>query len=230
MNISLINMIQANKWKNIRQIAAWASYDITNTIFFIGVVGIFFPLWVTNDIGGNDATVGFTMSAAMIVSLVLAPFFGTMTDHYLSKVWYLGIFTFIAILAVPLVGEVPFSLALLLYSIAIVCIFLAGIAYNALLHNISKHQNIGAIAGIGVGVGYLGAVLIVVIEAELAVEWGNIFGFRISSILMFVASLPALLLLRPEEEHLGDIGFKAVIKKTLSDLYIVFIEIKKYKY
>ena len=230
MNISLINMIQANKWKNIRQIAAWASYDITNTIFFIGVVGIFFPLWVTNDIGGNDATVGFTMSAAMIVSLVLAPFFGTITDHYLSKVWYLGIFTFIAILAVPLVGEVPFSLALILYSIAIVCIFLAGIAYNALLHNISKPQNIGAIAGIGVGVGYLGAVLIVVIAAELAVEWGNIFGFRISSILMFVASLPALLLLRPEEEHLGDIGFKAVIKKTLSDLYIVFIEIKKYKY
>lgn len=230
MNISLINMIQANKWKNIRQIAAWASYDITNTIFFIGVVGIFFPLWVTNDIGGNDATVGFTMSAAMIVSLVLAPFFGTITDHYLSKVWYLGIFTFIAILAVPLVGEVPFNLALILYSIAIVCIFLAGIAYNALLHNISKPQNIGAIAGIGVGVGYLGAVLIVVIAAELAVEWGNIFGFRISSILMFVASLPALLLLRPEEEHLGDIGFKAVIKKTLSDLYIVFIEIKKYKY
>ena len=117
MNISLINMIQANKWKNIRQIAAWASYDITNTIFFIGVVGIFFPLWVTNDIGGNDATVGFTMSSAMIVSLVLAPFFGTMTDHYLSKVWYLGIFTFIAILAVPLVGEVPFNLALVLYSI-----------------------------------------------------------------------------------------------------------------
>ena len=230
MNISLINMIQANKWKNIRQIAAWASYDITNTIFFIGVVGIFFPLWVTTDIGGNDATVGFTMSAAMIVSLVLAPFFGTLTDHYLSKVWYLGVFTFIAILAVPLVGEVPFNLALVLYSIAIVCIFLAGIAYNALLHNISTPQNMGAIAGIGVGVGYLGAVLIVVIAAELAVELGNIFGFRISSILMFVASLPALFLLRPEEEHLGDIRFKTIIKKTLFDLYVVFIEIKKYKY
>ena len=230
MNISLINMIQANKWKNIRQIAAWASYDITNTIFFIGVVGIFFPLWVTKDIGGNDATVGFTMSAAMIVSLVLAPFFGTLTDHYLSKVWYLGVFTFIAILAVPLVGEVPFNLALVLYSIAIVCIFLAGIAYNALLHNISTAQNMGAIAGIGVGVGYLGAVLIVVIAAELAVDLGNIFGFRISSILMFVASLPALFLLRPEEKLLGNIGFKAIIKKTLFDLYLVFIEIKKYKY
>ncbi len=230
MNISLINMIQANKWKNIRQIAAWASYDITNTIFFIGVVGIFFPLWVTNDIGGNDATVGFTMSAAMIVSLVLAPFFGTLTDHYLSKVWYLGVFTFIAILAVPLIGEVPFNLALILYSIAIVCIFLAGIAYNALLNNISTPQNIGTIAGIGVGVGYLGAVLIVVIAAELAVDLGNIFGFRISSILMFVASLPALFLLRPEEKLLGNIGFKTIIKKTLYDLYLVFIEIKKYKY
>ena len=230
MNICLSNMIQANKWKNIRQIGAWASYDITNTIFFIGVVGIFFPLWVTNDIGGNDATVGFTMSAAMIVSLVLAPFFGTLTDHYLSKVWYLGVFTFIAILAIPLVGEVPVNLALVLYSIAIVCIFLAGIAYNALLHNISTTQNMGAIAGIGVGVGYLGAVLIVVIAAEFAVELGNVFGFRISSILMFVASLPALFLLRPGEKLLGDIGFKTIIKKTLFDLYLVFIEIKKYKY
>ena len=230
MNICLSNMIQANKWKNIRQIGAWASYDITNTIFFIGVVGIFFPLWVTNDIGGNDATVGFTMSAAMIVSLVLAPFFGTLTDHYLSKVWYLGVFTFIAILAIPLVGEVPVNLALVLYSIAIVCIFLAGIAYNALLHNISTPQNMGVITGIGVGVGYLGAVLIVVIAAEFAVELGNVFGFRISSILMFVASLPALFILRPGEKLLGDIGFKAIIKKTLFDLYLVFIEIKKYKY
>ena len=230
MNICLSNMIQANKWKNIRQIGAWASYDITNTIFFIGVVGIFFPLWVTNDIGGNDATVGFTMSAAMIVSLVLAPFFGTLTDHYLSKVWYLGVFTFIAILAIPLVGEVPVNLALVLYSIAIVCIFLAGIAYNALLHNISTPQNMGVITGIGVGVGYLGAVLIVVIAAEFAVELGNVFGFRISSILMFVASLPALFLLRPGEKLLGDIGFKTIIKKTLFDLYLVFIEIKKYKY
>ena len=230
MNICLSNMIQANKWKNIRQIGAWASYDITNTIFFIGVVGIFFPLWVTNDIGGNDATVGFTMSAAMIVSLVVAPFFGTLTDHYLSKVWYLGVFTFIAILAIPLVGEVPVNLALVLYSIAIVCIFLAGIAYNALLHNISTPQNMGVITGIGVGVGYLGAVLIVVIAAEFAVELGNVFGFRISSILMFVASLPALFILRPGEKLLGDIGFKAIIKKTLFDLYLVFIEIKKYKY
>ena len=230
MIICLTHMIQANKWKNIRQIGAWASYDITNTIFFIGVVGIFFPLWVTNDIGGNDATVGFTMSAAMIVSLVLAPFFGTLTDHYLSKVWYLGVFTFIAILAIPLVGEVPVNLALVLYSIAIVCIFLAGIAYNALLHNISTPQNMGVITGIGVGVGYLGAVLIVVIAAEFAVELGNVFGFRISSILMFVASLPALFILRPGEKLLGDIGFKAIIKKTLFDLYLVFIEIKKYKY
>ena len=230
INISLINMIQANKWKNIRQIAAWASYDITNTIFFIGVVGIFFPLWVTIDIGGNDATVAFTMSGAMIVSLVLSPFFGTVTDHYLSKIWYLGVFTFIAILAVPIIGEIPFNLALGLYSVAIVCIYLAGITYNALLNNISTPQNIGTIAGIGVGVGYLGAVLIIVIAAELAVDLGNIFGFRISSILMFVASLPALLLLRPEEEHLDDIGFKAIINKTLYDLYIVFIEIKKYKY
>ena len=229
MIICLTHMIQANKWKNIRQIAAWASYDITNTIFFIGVVGIFFPLWVTNDIGGNDATVGFTMSAAMIVSLVLAPFFGTLTDHYLSKVWYLGVLTFIAILAVPLIGEIPVDFALLLYSISIVCIYLAGIAYNALLNNISNHENIGAIAGIGVGVGYLGAVLIVVIAAEIAVDLGNVFGFRISAVLMFIASLPALLFLRPKEEPINDIGVKVIVKNTLRDLYAVFVDIKKYK-
>jgi len=229
-NISLITMIQGNNRKNTRQIAIWASYDITNTIFFIGVVGIFFPLWVTNDIGGNDATVGFTMSAAMVVSLVLAPFFGTITDHYLTKVWYLAGFTFIAILAVPIIGEIPFSLALVVYSISIVCIYLAGIAYNALLNNISTPQNIGSIAGIGVALGYLGAVLIVVIAAELAVEAGNIFGFRISSVLMLVFSLPAILFLRPKEKQLGDIGIQAIIKKTLLDLNMVFIEIKRYKY
>ena len=38
----------------------WALYDIADTVYFVGIVGIFFPLWITQDMGGNDGTVAFT--------------------------------------------------------------------------------------------------------------------------------------------------------------------------
>ena len=44
-------------------VASWVSYDIANTVFWVGVVGLSFPLWVTNDRGGDDATLGYTAPA-----------------------------------------------------------------------------------------------------------------------------------------------------------------------
>ena len=62
-------------------VAGWIIYDVGNTLFFTGVVGLFFPLWVTQEMSGNDATVGYTLSLAMSVVLVLGPLLGAVSDQ-----------------------------------------------------------------------------------------------------------------------------------------------------
>ena len=37
-----------------RAVAAWALYDLGNTLFSINVISLYFPLWVVNDMGGRD--------------------------------------------------------------------------------------------------------------------------------------------------------------------------------
>ena len=54
-------------------IFSWVIYDIGNTLFNAGVTGLFFPLWIITKLNGTDATVGYTLSIALLVSLMISP-------------------------------------------------------------------------------------------------------------------------------------------------------------
>ena len=45
-NNSYINLL---KNKNV---LSWSLYDIADTVYFVGIIGIFLPLWKTEDMGG----------------------------------------------------------------------------------------------------------------------------------------------------------------------------------
>ena len=54
-------------------VIAWVTYDTGNTVFFTGVMGLLFPLWLTKVMGGDDATLGFTLAAAMAIVFIISP-------------------------------------------------------------------------------------------------------------------------------------------------------------
>ena len=62
-------------------IVSWIVFDIGVTSFFVGVVGMLFPLWILNELNGTDATVGYTLSIAMLINMVVTPFIGKISDH-----------------------------------------------------------------------------------------------------------------------------------------------------
>ena len=35
-------------------VAGWVSYDLGNTVFSFNIISIYLPLWVVNDMGGQD--------------------------------------------------------------------------------------------------------------------------------------------------------------------------------
>jgi len=86
------------------RIAIWISYDIGNTTFFAGIMGILFPLWMTDVMKGNDATLGFTLTIAMAMVLVLSPILGTFSDHIRRRMPFVIVFTIICIIATAFIG------------------------------------------------------------------------------------------------------------------------------
>ena len=132
-------------------VGAWISYDIANTVWWTGVLGVSFPLWLTNDMGGDDATWGYTVAATMTVVLLLSPILGSISDQSGRRMPLL-IFTTIACIAATLMlGTGGLLSSLVLLAFAFCAMELGAIFYNSLLSEVSTEANRGLISGLGTG-------------------------------------------------------------------------------
>ena len=86
-------------------IISWVIYDIGNTLFNAGVTGLFFPLWIVTKLNGTDATVGYTLSLALLVSLLISPIVGALSDQTKKRKLFLAIFTFICGISTTFIGD-----------------------------------------------------------------------------------------------------------------------------
>ena len=157
---------------------------------------MFFPLWVTGDVGGDDATFGYTLAAAMTVSLFLSPFVGALSDQLKRRVPLLALATFGCAVATWFVGTGGLTLSLILFGSAALAIYTAETVYNTLLAEVSTAATSGRVAGLGVGTGYLGAILAVIIGLTLVESRGYVFAFRSVSLIIIIVSIPIVVWLK----------------------------------
>src|SRR4030095_7550740 len=66
-----------------RAVVGWVLYDLANTIFSMGVVSLFFSLWVREAVGVQkaDATYGVIAGISMAIIFFVSPLLGAMTDR-----------------------------------------------------------------------------------------------------------------------------------------------------
>lgn len=209
-------------------VVAWVIYDIGNTLFFTGIVGLFFPLWVTQVMSGDDATVGYTLAAAMALNLVVAPVVGVFSDQTGRRTPILAISTFICVVAVLLLGGNNLTLALSLFALAIIAISTAAITYNTMLADVSTDANRGTIGGLGVGVGYLGAIAAVAIGLIFVESRGYEFGFRAVGLVIMVISVPLLVLLKERPRPVLAPTMSEKARMTLVQLRTTLSNIQRY--
>ena len=174
-------------------IGSWIVYDMGNTLFSAGIVGLVFPLWLTRDMSGSDGTFGFSLSLSMVIVFILSPVAGTMSDITKRKMPFLVATTLVAIIATALIGVFSYELSIILFCTAVILVHLANIFYNALLSDITTESNVGYIGGLGVGVGYIGAIFAVVCGLVFYDTEGPVFLFKLMALLMFVLVLPLFL-------------------------------------
>ena len=182
-------------------LSAWVTYDIANTTFWTGVVGVAFPLWLTKVTSGDDATLGYTLAAAMAVVLVTAPILGAISDQARRRMPLLIVTTLVCICATLLLGNGGLLISLCLFALALTAMELGTIFYNALLTEVSTPTTRGRVSGLGQGIGYLGVFIAVGGALLLSEPKGYVFVFRVVALMFLLFSLPIFFLLkeRPRE-------------------------------
>jgi UMF1 family MFS transporter len=172
-------------------------YDLANTIFALGVVGLYFPDWLTsNDL--PDSTLALTQSIAGACVIFLAPWIGARSDATGKRMPALVATTVIAVLATAGLTWGPTLMTFLALGIALVAVNTGSVVYDSLLPVVASPDRQGRVSGWGVGVGYIGSFIGVGIGAltldVLDAGYGVTFAALAAGFLAF--AIPTFLLVR----------------------------------
>ncbi|HEU4558319.1 MAG TPA: MFS transporter [Longimicrobium sp.] len=153
-------------------VVSWVMYDLANTIFSMGVVSLYFSLWVRDQVGAErvDTTYGIITAVSMAIIFFVSPLLGAMTDRAPRRMPFLIASTTICVIFTALLARFGFWPTAVCFLVANVA-YQAGVQfYDAMLPDVSTEENRGRIGGIGVGIGYLGSYVAVALGLILGTQ------------------------------------------------------------
>jgi UMF1 family MFS transporter len=146
-----------------RAVAGWVLYDLANTIFSMGVVSVYFSLYVSDAVGAQraDRVYGVITAVSMGIIFLVSPLLGAMTDRAPRRMPFLVGSTLICCACTAMFARGPFAASAVLFIVANAA-YQAGVQfYDAMLPEVTTEENRGRIGGVGVGVGYVGSYIAV---------------------------------------------------------------------
>jgi UMF1 family MFS transporter len=150
---------------------AWAFYDFSNTIFSVAILSVSFPLWLSSELGAGPSAPNYATAAAAVLVVLTAPFLGAVADLRQRRIPYLILLTLLAVVftaGLDLAGGVLAAVAL--FVAANFTYQSALIFYNALLPSVSAGRGSGRVSGYGTAVGYVGAILALLLVTYLRTD------------------------------------------------------------
>ncbi len=171
--------------------ASWVLYDLANTIFSMGVVSLYFSLYVRDAVGPQraDSVYGVITAISMGIIFVISPLLGAMTDRARRRMPFLVWSTIICCACTVLLARGSYLASAVLFVVGNAA-YQAGLQfYDALLPEVTTEENRGRIGGIGVGVGYLGSYV--------AVGIGLLFGTKDKPLLFLIIAVAFMLFALP---------------------------------
>ena len=220
--------MQQDHWQPTRlSVAAWSTYDLANTIFALGVGGLYFADWLTEN-ETPDLALALAIDAAMVLVIVLGPWIGARSDHRGRRVPYLAPATLVAVIPTFFLATVGVGPSLVLFAVALVGFNLGSVVYDALLPDVSTPANRGFISGLGVGIGYLGSFVGVGVGIVLLDSQGYSGVFKAIAVLFLLFALPTFLFVR-ERPRPARAGPPPALLKSLSGLVGAWRRARRYE-
>jgi len=179
------------------QIYSWATYDFANTIFSMNVISMYFPLWVTGDMGGKDIYYSLALSASMVAAALTMPLIGAVSDQRRVRVPFLAALTLFSAVFTALIGlKLGLLAGLVLFALANYGYQAALTPYDTLLPEVSRGVDVGKVSGLGVGLGYLGSIGGLLMVKPFVEHGGRTAAFVPTAILFALFSLPAFFFIK----------------------------------
>lgn len=176
---------------------AWVGYDLANTIFALGVIGLYLPRWLLEE-GLPDSALSVATGAAGMTVAFLAPWAGARADHRGSKIGVLAVTTGMAVVGTSLLAVGPAVVTMIIFGLSLVGFHVGSAVYDSLLPDVSTPRNRGHVSGLGVAIGYVGSFVGLGIGSVVLGMGGDYRAvFRTLAVGFAVFSLPAFFLIRP---------------------------------
>ena len=209
-------------------IFSWSMYDFANTIFAMNVISLYFALWVTVDMKGEDILYSWALSGSMLLAAVFSPIMGAISDRLGRRMPFLICFTLICCAFTALIGLVNrLVLGLLFFTIANFCYQTAAIFYNALLPEISDKGETGRVSGYGVSLGYCGTIAGLLLVRPFVLRYGRQAAFIPTAILFLLFSLPCFLFVKDRlVKRIDKFGIRII--DSFRKVKETFIHIREY--
>ncbi|MDE0189162.1 MAG: MFS transporter [bacterium] len=197
---------------------AWVGYDLANTIFALGVIGLYLPQWIVeNDL--PDSALSVATGGAGLVVAFLAPWVGTRTDYRGNRIGALAITTGMAVCGSALLAVGPVLLTMFIFGVSLIGFHVGSAVYDSLLLDVSTPETRSRVSGMGVALGYLGSFIGLGIGTlVLGVGGGYPAVFRSLAVGFAVFSLPAFFLIQPAPRPPVQ-GDPPPLRRIMSDLF-----------
>jgi UMF1 family MFS transporter len=196
---------------NWSSIISWSLYDFANTIFSMNIISLYFPLWVTVDKGGEDILYSYALSSSMVLVALSMPLLGALTDRMGKRIPLLAALTLISVLFTGSIGVCnELILGLVFFALANFAYHAALVPYDALLPQVSSGYSVGKVAGIGVCLGYVGAIVGIFMVEPFVSESAREGAFVPTALLFLLFSLPCLLAVKEQNGQARPFWLKAV--------------------
>ena len=178
---------------------SWSMYDFANTIFAMNVITLYFALWVTIDMRGEDLLYGSFLSFSMLLSAVTAPILGAISDRVGKRMPFLITFTILCCIFTASISLIShLFVGLVLFALANYCFQTADIFYNSLLPQVSKAGKVGRVSGYGTGLGYFGTIAGLLLVSPFVIKFGRQAAFIPTGVLFFIFALPCFFFVKDD--------------------------------
>lgn len=180
---------------------SWILYDLANTIYAAAITYILVP-YFKNEFKYFTA-IGITQTLTMIASGFAVPIMASICDRTGQTRLYLTVFTLLCI------GSM-FGWAIWTTQVSLLFFLVIGnfayqnslVFYNALLPSVAPAKRTGLISGLGVGLGYFGTIVTILVSLLLK-EYFDL-GFKttcgICAAIFLVTAIPCLLFVREKRD------------------------------
>lgn len=223
-----------------RRVRAWTMYDWANSAFATTILAAVLPIYYSQVAGATLPSAAIAtsywslgLSISLIVTAILSPILGTVSDVMRGKKRFLALFAGIGILgtaALVLVGTGDWLLASIFAIIGRIGFTGSITFYDALLPHVAREDDQDRVSTLGYAMGYLGGGLLLAVNAgmifALGFEEGARWSFLSVAIWWAVFSIPVFRQVpepRTATEHLQpgqsvlSVSFQR-IRETIKDI------------